>query len=180
MRRNLWISLHIWTASFFAPILVMMAISGGLYLLGIKGNVKEFPVSLETGAILDLASTHLEADVGRLLKEAGIDHQFEDVIQDGEILTTRPTSRVHYVLQVGEDGVRVTRNVPDLPKRLMELHKGHGPTAFKTLQKFMAVGLLIIVISGFVLGLSSVRLRAQVLGISGLALLLFLWLAGWS
>ena len=73
--------------------------------------------------------------------------------------------------------MRLTRNEPDLQKRLIELHKGHGPTAFKTLQKVMAVGLLAIVSTGFWLGLSAVGLRARMAAMSGAGLLLFIVLA---
>ena len=134
-----------------------MAISGGLYLLGIKGNVTEIPVSLVPGVSLDLAASDLEAAVRQLLTEAGIEHRFE------------------YLKR--EDGVRVTRNEPDLQKRLIELHKGHGPTAFKTLQKVMAAGLLVVVSTGFWLGLSAVGLRARMAITSAAGLLLFIVLA---
>ena len=50
-----------------------------------------------------------------------------------------------------------------LVKQLVELHKGHGPGLFKTLQKIMAVGLVIILLSGFWLGVSSEALRAPTL-----------------
>lgn len=90
---------------------------------------------------------------------------------------TRPTSRVYYAVHVGQDDVRVIRNEPDVQKRLIELHKGHGPTAFKILQKFMALGFLVIVITGFRLGLSATGLRARMLAMSGAGLLLFIVLA---
>lgn len=174
MRRSLWIQAHLWLAAFFAPALLLMAISGGLYLLGIKGTVDATPVTLWAGATLDLDSADLEGDVRRLLTAAGVDHSFEYLKLDGSTLTTRPTSRVYYVLEVGESGVSVSRNEPDLQKRMIELHKGHGPTAFKNFQKFMAAGLLLIVLNGFVIGLAAVTLRTRTLVLSGLGLLLFL------
>ena len=73
--------------------------------------------------------------------------------------------------------MQVTRNEPDLQKRLIELHKGHGPTAFKTLQKVMAAGLLVVVSTGFWLGLSAVGLRAHMAITSAAGLLLFIVLA---
>ena len=131
MRRSSWITFHLCVASFFAPVLLMMAISGGLYLLGIEGSVKETPVAVPSGASLDLTSHHLEDEVRELLMDAGIDHRFEyvggaghdhsagghghDQEQEGEAvtLTTYPTSQVYYVLQIGEGGVQVTRHEPD-------------------------------------------------------------------
>lgn len=175
--RGFWASVHLCVAAFLAPVVLLMALSGGLYLLGIKGKVNEIPVSLASGASLDIAAPDLEAAVRRLFKDAGIEYRFEYLKREDGTLTTRPTSRVYYVLRVGQDGVQATRNEPDVQKRLIELHKGHGPTAFKTLQKILAAGLIAIVGTGFWLGLSSVGLRARMAAISAVGLLLFIVLA---
>ena len=158
-------------------MVLLMAISGGLYLLGVKGKITEIPVDLPPGATLDLAAADPEASVRQLLADAGIEHRFEYLKQENGTLTTRPTSRVYYVLRVDQDGVQATRNEPDVQARLIELHKGHGPTAFKTLQKILAAGLLVIVGTGFWLGLSAVGLRVRMAAISGAGLLLFVLLA---
>ena len=154
-----------------------MAVSGGFYLLGIRGKVTEIPVKLAPSATLDLAAADLEMAVRQLLADAGIEHRFEYLKREDGMLTTRPTSRIYYVLRVDQDGVRATRNEPDVQKRLIELHKGHGPTAFKTLQKILAAGLLVIVGTGFWLGLSAIGLRVRMAAISGAGLLLFVLLA---
>ena len=175
--RYFWTTLHLCVAALLAPVVLLMAVSGGLYLLGIKGKVTETPVDLAPGAALDLAAPDLEAAVRHLLADAGIEHRFEYLKREDGTLTTRPTSRVHYVLHVDQDGVRATRNVPDVQKRLIELHKGHGPSAFKTLQKVLAAGLLVIVGTGFWLGLSATGLRVRMAAISAAGLLLFILLA---
>ena len=175
--RSFWTGLHLCVAAFLAPVVLLMAISGGLYLFGIKGKVVEIPVDLAPNATLDLAAADLEMAVRQLLADAGIEHRFEYLKREDGTLTTRPTSRAYYVLRVEQDGVRAARNEPDVQKRLIELHKGHGPTAFKTLQKILAVGLLVIVGTGFWLGLSAVGLRFRMAAISGAGLLLFVLLA---
>ena len=174
-RRGFWIGLHLCVAAFLAPVVLLMAVSGGLYLFGMKGKVTEYPVNLAPGATLDLGAADLEAAVRQLLADAGIKHRFEYLKREDGMLTTRPTSRVHYVLHVDQDGVQATRSEPNLQKRLIELHKGHGPTAFKTLQKVLAAGLLVIVGTGFWLGLSAVGLRVRMAAISGAGLLLFIF-----
>ena len=175
--RSFWTTLHLCVAAFLAPVVVLMAVSGGLYLLRIKGSVKEIRVPLAPGASLDPAAPDLEAAVRQLLTDTGIDHRFEYLKREDGTLTTRPTSRVYYVIRVGQDGIQLTRNEPDLQKRLIELHKGHGPTAFKTLQKVMATGLLVVVSTGFWLGLSAVGLRTRMAAISAAGLLLFIIVA---
>ena len=177
MTRYFWTLLHLSVAAFLAPVVLLMAVSGGLYLFGIKGTVTEVPVDLRPGATLDLAAADLEAAVRQLFADAGIEHRFEYLKREDGMLTTRPTSRVHYVLLVDQDGVRATRNEPSLQKRLIELHKGHGPTAFKTLQKVLAAGLLVVVSTGFWLGLSAVGLRVRMAAVGAAGLLLFVLLA---
>jgi hypothetical protein len=46
---------------------------------------------------------------------------------------------------------------------MIELHKGHGPGAFKTFQKIFALGLIFIMLSGLWLGISAARLRKSTL-----------------
>ena len=174
--RNLWINLHLYMAAFFAPTLLLLAISGGLYLIGVKGTVSSTPVAVPTGTVINLASPSLEADVRALLRNLGIVHDFEYVRKSGDTLFTRPTSRTYYEISVANNSVEVKRNVPDLQKRMIELHKGHGPLLFKDFQKILAVGLLFLVFSGLRLGLSSAGLRMKTIatGVGGLVIFLIL------
>jgi len=169
--RRLWINLHLYTAAFLAPMLILVATSGGLYLLGIKGTVEKMPVETMAAHSIDPGSETLESDVRQLLTSLGLEHDFEYLKQSGGTLVTRPTSRIHYEMQTSP--LKVTRIEPDLQKRMIELHKGHGPLMFKTFQKVLAVGLLFIVLSGLWLGLSSAGLRIKTLAASGLGLTVF-------
>ncbi len=160
MDRKLLISIHMYLSAFFAPAVLLVAISGGLYLIGIKGEVQETFIYQSSEATIDSDSPSLKDDVTALLAEAGIESfDFEYVKVKGSTLYTRPTSTEHYILKLGDDGVEVVHGVPSLQKRMIELHMGHGPTAFKTFQKFFAVGLVFVMISGMWLGLSAKHLR---------------------
>lgn len=161
--RRLLINIHLYLAAFLAPMLLLVAISGGLYLLNIKGDVTRESVTLPAGSMLDTNAPTLEADVRALLVEAGIDHDFEYLRVGGNKVVTRPTSREHYQFDLNAVGLSATRNTPDLQGRMMELHKGHGPGLFKDFQKVLAVGLMFIVLSGLWLGLSARGLRNKTL-----------------
>jgi len=94
------------------------------------------------------------------LEKAGVDtFAFEYVKVKGGSLYTRPTSSDHYIVNLASDGLEVVYAQPNLQSRMIELHKGHGPTAFKTFQKAFAVGLVFIILSGLWLGLSATKLR---------------------
>ena len=164
MNRALFITVHMYLSAFFAVFVLLVSISGGLYLLGYKGSVEQSPVfSREAGFEPPADTAALKSAVGALLAEAGVaDYSFEYVKVKGDVLYTRPTSRTHYVIELSE-GVAISRAEPSLQAAMMELHMGHGPTAFKTFQKFFAAGLIFIILSGLWLGLSSSRLRPRTL-----------------
>jgi len=176
MSRSLLINVHLYLAAFFAPVLLMVACSGGLYLVGVKGNVSETAIDIPAGTELNFDSSTIDQDVARLLAVAGEPDQFEYIKRRGGTMFTRPTSRQHYQITQTETGLLLTRRSPDLQSGMIELHKGHGPLAFKTFQKFMALGLLIVLLSGVWLGVSSSRLRVPTLLTSAAGLALFLLL----
>lgn len=177
MNRSFWIKAHLFAAAFFAPVLIVIATSGGLYLLGVKGSVEEITVPTPAGATLNLGSTTLEADVAGLLAGAGIAHEFEYLRAGQNSVTTRPTSTTYYVLATTAEGVNISKHEPSLQKRMIELHKGHGPVLFKEFQKFMAAALLFVLLSGTWLGLSSKGLRNKTLATMGGGLATFVALA---
>lgn len=177
MARALLIKLHLYCSAFFAAAIVLVAVSGGLYLIGIKGTIEQTPVgTLATGQQLLLEPS--EAKVQAALASLGVsDFEFEYLKQKGSQLITRPTTRPFYTLDIsGEDAV-VRYNEPSLQKRMIELHMGHGPTAYKAYQQVFAAGMLFIILTGLWLGLSSARLRFSTAVISGAGVILFLWLA---
>jgi hypothetical protein len=174
MTRAFLIKLHLYLSAFFSATIILVALSGGLYLLGIKGSVMTTTVgSAGNGQVL-LADPS-KAAVTAILNEVGVtDYEFDYVKQAGSSVITRPTSRPYYSLAVADDTIAITRNEPSLQKRLVELHKGHGPTIFKTFQKVFAAGMVFIMLSGLWLGLSSERLRKTTLITAGSGLALFL------
>lgn len=160
MERKRLVTLHMYLAAFFAPAILLVAISGGLYLLGIKGEVKQEAVYTSSEITIDSSSASLKSDVSALLAKAGAESfDFETVKVKGATLYTRPTSKNHYIIQTSAEGVEVIFAQPDLQGRMIELHKGHGPAAFKTFQKAVALALIAIILSGLWLGLSTSRLR---------------------
>lgn len=163
MNRTLLVRFHMYLAAFFAPAVLLVALSGGLYLLDIKGKVEQ--ETIYTGDItIDSNSASLHADVSSLLSAAGVTaHNFEYVKVKGDTLYTRPTSTEHYIIKTGANRTEVILARPDLQGTMIELHKGHGPELFKTFQKVFAVALIFIILSGLWLGISAARLRKSTL-----------------
>ena len=176
MTRTLLIKLHLYLSAFFSAAIILVAVSGGLYLIGIKGSVEQAPVNILDGGRTLMADPSHNA-VSQALYRAGVSgFEFEYVKQKGAQLITRPTTRPFYTLDIQEDEITVQYNEPSLQKRMIELHMGHGPTAYKRYQQVFAAGMLFIMLSGLWLGLSSARLRLSTALISGSGLITFLFL----
>lgn len=173
MARILLIKLHLYFSAFFSAAIVLVALSGGLYLIGIKGSVDQQLVgTVDMGEALLADPSH--ARVAAALSAAGVtDFEFDYVNVKGTQLVTRPTSRPFYSLTIDDDQVTVRYSTPTSQKRMIELHMGHGPSAYKTYQQFFAAGMLFVMLSGLWLGLSSDRLRRTTLITAGSGLLLF-------
>ena len=175
--RQLIILLHLSIAAFLAPAFLLVAVSGGLYLVGQKGAQTSTQLTLPAGSTLDFKSANLEDDVRALLEWANIDEEFEYIKNRGSLIQTRPTSQTYVEFKQGAEGLSATRHKPNLQKSMIELHKGHGPLKFKTYQKLVALGLLGVVLGGFVVGLLAANYRRKTLIASALGFVAFFILA---
>ena len=93
-------------------------------------------------------------------------------------LTTQPAHRTHYRITVNPDGgVAIEKRSPNLPRRLIGLHRGEAEAPFTYLQYAMAVGLLCVLTLGLYMGLSHRRLRWPTAAAASVGLALFLVLA---
>jgi hypothetical protein len=159
--RKYLILAHLWLACLMAPAFALHAISGGLYLMNIKGTASTERVSLPVGSELDFESATLDADVRTLLKTANLKHDFEYIRNRGSVIQLRPTSKTYLQFTQSPQGLSATRVKPDTVKSLMELHMGHGPQLFKSYQKLVAALLLLVVLGGILVGLMAKAYRRQ-------------------
>lgn len=175
MNRNQLVLLHLVLSSFFLPYLLLMPLTGTLYLSGQKGsqtNEPAFTVDQPVPASVE----EKEAFFRRMFEERGVDFDFEYIQENGNSLTFRPSSRNHYAATVTASGAEVHRVEPDLLKKMIELHKGHGPTLFKRFEMLFGVGLILIALSGVWLAVAAPQLRKVLGGSFALGALCF-WLA---
>ena len=159
--RNTLVLLHLYFAAFMAPAFLLVALSGGLYLIGNKGKVETTSVSLPQNAALNFKSPTLEDDVRALLVQSNIEHDFDYVKNRGDVIQLRPTSRTYLSFTQTSEGLSATRHEPNLQAGLMELHKGHGPSLFKTYQKLVALTLFGVIFGGVMVGLLAKAYRRK-------------------
>ena len=159
--RNLLILAHLYVAAFLAPSFLLVGATGALYLLEADKPVVETPIELPQNITFDADSPTFEADVASALRESGVDLDFEYIRNRGESFTTRPTSRDFAQFDKTEDGWTATLNDPGMLYSLTELHKGHGPTAFRYWQMLAGISLFLVVIGGLLVGLLSKAYRGK-------------------
>ena len=171
MKRATVIKIHLALASLFLPFLLLIPLSGGLYLIDQKGE------QIKTEAFkvdVPVPSENPDDFFRQQFNERGLDFDFEYIRVNGNDLTFRPSSRVHYMASKSESGATVYKLEPDLIRRLMEIHKGHGPKLIKWLQTGFALAIILVTLSGVYLAIN-VPAYAKTMGICfGMGLLLVL------
>ena len=159
--RRLLILLHLFAASFMAPAFGLVAITGGLYLVGGGEKVEKTKIALPAGATLDFKSANLDADVRALLKQSNIEVDFGYIKNRGTRLETRPTSRTYVTIAQTPNGLSANVNKPNLQKAMMEIHKGHGPKILRTYHKLVALALFLVIFGGFMVGILAKAYRKK-------------------
>ncbi|WP_379545531.1 hypothetical protein ACFCW2_08090 [Qipengyuania sp. DSG2-2] len=175
--RNLLVLGHLLAAGLLAPLFLLVAFTGGNYLIDNKGEVIETPLTVPSGFTLDPDAATIEDDVRAVLTANELPTDFEYLRFRPGSITTRPTSE-DYVVFAEEDGVwSATLNEPDLQYRLMELHKGHGPESFKIYQIIAAITLFLVVLGGLLVGFLSPAYRGKTVGSLAFGTVVFALLA---
>lgn len=179
MNRKLLVTLHLYLAAFFTPMVLLVSITGGLYLYGIKGSSTSTQVAVLAEQTLKVPKEAQAAHdyVTELLQAAGIEHRFAYVRAQGPAATTRPTHRTHYQFRQGATGIEVNKVEPNLMMSALELHKGHGPQWFRSFETVFALGLVLVMLTGFWLGLQSAMLRSRTLVLTAVGTAVTLLLA---
>lgn len=156
MNRKTLFNIHFYLSSFFTPFLLLIAITGTFYLFGNKGSVNETLV--KSNVIIEKAN--IKEQISKVVKEINSDYSFEYIKDRGSSIETRPTTRNYYNFKKNSDGTfNVYKAEPNFLLRLIEVHKGHGPSLLKYFQKVLGFALIIITITGL---LMSLKLKARV------------------
>ena len=146
---------HMMSAAFLAPAFALIAITGGLHMVGGGERLIATPIALPDGAVLDFKSPELEAQLRALLSQANIDHDFEYIKNRGSKIQTRPTSRPFLEITQTTNGLSASLQRPNFQKAMMEVHKGHGPKILRHYHKLAALLLCFVIFSGLAMGLIS-------------------------
>ncbi|MFG1500956.1 PepSY domain-containing protein [Halobacteriovorax sp. XZX-3] len=170
--RPFFIKIHLYLSALASPLLLMMAFTGVSYLLGFKGSEVVEPIK-----VVQLSKSELtKENISVQLNEIDESYDFAYVKQVGDGAITRPTTRDYYKFQIKEDGTHISHVKPNLLKRLIELHKGHGPQFLRYIEKIIGIFLLLIILSGLYLAYTMKKERkiVGILFLIGLSVYLFM------
>lgn len=161
-KRTTLISIHLVLAALFLPLMLAMPLSGSAYLLGYKGSEVREPAFMLSAPVPE-DEEQRETYFREAFAAQGLNFDFE-YIRGGTSMTFRPSTRVHYAAKILDDGrTEVTRVNPSLLRRLIELHKGHGPWLMRWFAAAFGVALIGTALSGLWLAWSVRRYRKQTL-----------------
>lgn len=148
--RKLMINIHLVLAALFMPLLLIMPFTGASYILGFKGDQAKTEAFRITTATLPENTKEKEQFFRDEFKKQNIDFDFEYIKDAGKTLIFRPTTRVHYVASIEKDAneIVVTKVNPTWLARLIELHKGHGPTMMRWFEAIFGLALILTTLSG--------------------------------
>ena len=157
-----------------APAFALVAITGGLHMVGDGESVATSPISLPAGTTVDLKSKTAKDDVRAILKAANVDVKVEYLKIRGTSFETRPTSRTHVKFKPTPNGLTATLNKPNFQKAMMEIHKGHGPLILRSYHKLVALMLFLVIFGGIMIGILAKAYRRKTLVSLGLGTLLYI------
>lgn len=141
------VQIHLIMASLFLPLMLMMPLSGGLHLLDQNGDhTKEDVFVVEGTPPKDKAER--ESFFREEFKKHNIDFHFEYIKTTGTDFIFRPTSRVYYIATPVSGALTMQKVNPTLIKRMMEIHKGHGPKLIRWMEIAFGLSLILVALSG--------------------------------
>lgn len=172
--RKYFIYVHLALAAFFLPYMLLMPISGTWHLL----KLPEDQTKTESFKIIGTVpsnSPEKEIFFREEFKKQNLDYSFEYLKDNGKDYTFRPTSREYYTATVDGNSIAFTKINPGFSRRLMEIHKGHGPGLIRTLEIGFGFALFLVTLSGLWLAFTVKKYRNITLGSFALGAIIMAW-----
>ncbi len=139
---------HLGLASLFMPMLLLMPFTGAMYLWGFKGEEKK-TVVFQISEPIPATTPEQETFFRDQFQRAGVNYNFETFAISKISVTFRPQSRDYYAAVPSEaGGWEVSKVEPNLLKRLIEIHKGHGPNMMRIFESIFGIALIFTTLSG--------------------------------
>lgn len=167
INRLFFMKVHLILATFIFPIIVMFLVTGALYILGIEGSYDKQVYTIKLNTPLQNDDNSLTDFVANELKNLNISPPTVEVnnfSKDGVIKLEWRGAALRVALESTQPTeARLTVQKASWYKKLLELHTAHGTTAFKVYTLMLAISLLMLLITGFIMALQLPKYRKMTL-----------------
>ena len=170
-------SFHAYLAMFFLPAVILFAVTGSLYIFGIKGdlNTKSYQIQLSQSLPRPLA-LNIEAQEKVMVdyaREHGIEVP-EGKAQKGRMGVTLGNPAGYHLVLIPdrtENSAELQVNQPGLYYKIVLLHKAKCGWVFKIFGVATGICLVLLYVSGIILIWKNIRLKNKALILCGIGLL---------
>jgi len=170
-------SFHAYLAMFFLPAVILFAVTGSLYIFGVKGdlNTKSYQIQLSQSLPRPLAQ-NIEAQEQVMVdyaREHGIEVP-EGKAQKGRMGVTLGNPAGYHLVLIPdrtENSAELQVNQPGLYYKIVLLHKAKCGWVFKSFGVATGICLVLLYVSGIILIWKNIRLKNMALILCGIGLL---------
>jgi len=183
--RLVLMKLHVLIAVFILPIAIMFFVTGAFYTWGIKGEYETTVQKLNLKTTLqedlnslvnvvkeELNKQQISLPTGKAkIKKIGQSFQLEWTGSSNDVILEPTSDPLIAQLKIKNTGWH---------RHFVQLHKAKGGVAFKVYATILAVGLLFLLISGFIMAWQLPKLRKMTLISTTLGLIFFVTIFSFS
>jgi len=156
LSRPFLMKLHTLLAAFLLPVAVMFFVTGGFYTWGVKGGFEEEKVSIKKMLAPDISHNGLLAFVGKELskRELALPTGQPNYSENKQAASLNwGGSNINVYFEINKSTLSAELEIYDASwyRQLVQLHKAKGGLGFKIYAAFLAVSLLLILLSGYLM-----------------------------
>lgn len=163
INRLFFMQVHLILATFIFPVILMFLVTGSLYLLGFEGSFDTQIYPLKLNAPLQKDDASLTDFITNELKNLNLSApttKVRNLTKDELIKFEMRSAALRVTIESTQpDQATLTVQKADWFKKLMELHINHGNKAFKMYALFLAITLLSLLVTGYIMALQLPRYR---------------------
>lgn len=179
MFRKFFMTIHTLIATFILPSVLLFIITGSFYTWGEKGDYEITKYSFQGDLQLEWSEEGIVQMARTFLQEKQLDEPSGELSvrfnQDsGRLSWSGSAADVSLTVNKNDRNAELEYRKATLFKRFVQLHKAKGGNAFKVYATVMAIGLLLLSISGYVLALQLKAYRRMTLITSVVGILFFI------
>lgn len=178
MERKSIMTLHMYLAAFIMPVAFMFLVTGALYTWGIKGSYESESFLVELKEPITQTNEAVLAYITQTLQEKGYSEPsgtpgFRK--NDNGISVNWSGSNRDLSFSPTQDPLIVKFDINHTTwyRRLVQLHKAKGGTAFKVYAAILSVSLFMLLFSGYMMALQMPKFKKQTLIITAVGIVFF-------